>query len=277
MTPSQLDRYFARVGYTGAREPTLAVLHALTAAHTQSIPFENLDVLLGRGIELDDDVVFDKLVERERGGYCFEQNGLFLRVLTALGFAVTPLSARFRMDKPRGFIAPRTHVLLQVELDGADWLTDVGAGGVSLTSALLLEPYLEQVTPHDTRRIVREAGCWVQQMQVADSWVDVYELTGEPMPLIDRVVGNWYTSAYPQSHFKQRLLVARASDDGRRHTLLNAELKVRERDGRSEAITLESHEQLLRVLAQTFGLHFPPYADFASVGWPWSLDRSSPP
>ena len=80
-----LDDYLARVGYHGPRAPTLALLSELTAAHTQSIPFENLDVLLGRRIELGIDAVFDKLVRQRRGGYCFEQNGLFLHVLTALG------------------------------------------------------------------------------------------------------------------------------------------------------------------------------------------------
>jgi arylamine N-acetyltransferase len=83
-----LEAYFARIGYAGSRAPTLATLHALTAAHTQTIPFENLDVLLGRPIELGAEVVFDKLVRRGRGGYCFEQNGLFLQVLEAMGFRV---------------------------------------------------------------------------------------------------------------------------------------------------------------------------------------------
>src|SRR5215510_7467457 len=100
MDPSQLDKYFARIGYQGPRMPNLQVLHALTGLHTQNIPFENLDVLLGRGIDLADDAVFEKLVERRRGGYCFEQNALFMRVLCALGFEVKPLSARGRIFWP---------------------------------------------------------------------------------------------------------------------------------------------------------------------------------
>ena len=110
MDASELNLYFERIGWDGPRPPTpsLEVLHALTAAHTQAIPFENLDVLLGRGIQLGFDAVFDKLVRRRRGGYCFEQNGLFLHVLQALGFAATPLSARVRRDRPRDFIPPRS-------------------------------------------------------------------------------------------------------------------------------------------------------------------------
>jgi N-hydroxyarylamine O-acetyltransferase len=101
-----LDAYFARIGYEGPREPTLAVLPALSAAHTRSIPFENLDVLLGRPIKLEIDAIFQKLVCDRRGGYCFEQNGLLLHVLDELGFQVAPLSARVRWQRPRDFIPP---------------------------------------------------------------------------------------------------------------------------------------------------------------------------
>src|SRR5882672_8664858 len=112
-----LEAYFARIGYTGSREPSLAALHTISQAHVQSIPFENLDVLLGRGINLDPAAVFKKLVHDRRGGYCFEQNSLFLRVLETLGFRVAPFSARVRWQRPRDFTPPRTHVFLRVEFD----------------------------------------------------------------------------------------------------------------------------------------------------------------
>src|SRR4051812_14228187 len=105
-----LDAYCARIGYDGPRTPTLSTLHAITAAHTRSIPFENLDVLLGCGIDIAPAAIFDKLVARRRGGYCFEQNGLLLAVLEALGFQVAPISARVRWQRPRDFTPPRTHV-----------------------------------------------------------------------------------------------------------------------------------------------------------------------
>jgi N-hydroxyarylamine O-acetyltransferase len=132
----ELEAYLARIGYLGPRAPTLEVLRALTAAHAQAIPFENLDVLLGRRIALDVDALFDKLVRQRRGGYCFEQNGLFLHVLATLGFDVRPLSARVRLDRPRSDTPPRTHMFLRVELGNESWLTDVGVGGLSLTAPL---------------------------------------------------------------------------------------------------------------------------------------------
>jgi N-hydroxyarylamine O-acetyltransferase len=92
-----LDAYFGRIGWTGSRAPTLDVLSGLCLRHTASVPFENLEILLGRPIELDLASLQEKLVARRRGGYCFEQNALFQAVLVALGFRVTPLSGRVRL------------------------------------------------------------------------------------------------------------------------------------------------------------------------------------
>jgi N-hydroxyarylamine O-acetyltransferase len=264
-----IEAYLARTGYVGSREPTLDVLHALTAAHAQAIPFENLDVLLGRGIDLAPDAVFDKLVRRRRGGYCFEQNSLFLQALTALGFRATPLSARVRIDRPREVLPPRTHLFLRVEIAGESWLTDVGVGALSLTSAIRLGVDGEQVTPHEPRRIVREGDRWFHQARLGDVWGDVYEFTGEEMPPIDRELANWFTSTHPQSHFQGRLMTARAAADGRRITLQNAELKLRDRTGHATARILTSPEELLVVLSEHFGLRFPPETRFGPPGSPW--------
>jgi N-hydroxyarylamine O-acetyltransferase len=269
MNTSELDRYFARIRYSGPRTPTLQVLHAVTAQHTQHIPFENLDVLLGRGIDLADDAVFEKLVVRERGGYCFEQNSLLLRVLTALGFDAMPLSARVRLDRPRSDTPARTHMFVRVMIDGAAWLTDVGVGAASLTAAIRHEVDLEQSTPHEPRRIVRETDTYFHQVRFGNDWHDVYEFSGESMPFIDRVVGNWYTSTHPASHFKNRLIVTRAGEAGRRYTVLNGDFKVRERDGHATSRPIQSPDELLTLLVEHFGLRFEAGTRF---GEPWIRD-----
>lgn len=263
-----LDAYFARIAYRGPRDPTLSVLYALTAAHVQSIPFENLDVLLGRPIDLDIGAVFQKLVIDRRGGYCFEQNGLFLHVLSELGFSVTPIGARVRLQRPRDFIPPRTHMFIRADVEGESWLTDVGVGGVSLTSAIRLDTDAEQFTPHEPRRIVRDGARCFHQVRFGEDWNDVCEFTLEPMPPIDRELANWYTSAHPQSHFKDRLMVARATPTGR-VTLLNRELTLRGRDGHAETRNLASPDELLDILAAHFGLQFPPGTRFGPPGSPW--------
>lgn len=264
-----LDSYFTRIGYRGPRTATLDTLHAITHAHTSTIPFENLDVLLGRPIELGPEALFQKLVVDRRGGYCFEQNGLLLAVLEELGFTVAPISARVRLDRPRDFTPPRTHVFLRVDLQGESWLTDVGVGGFSLTKALRLDTEEAQETPHEARRIVRETGRLFHQVKLGEVWSDVCEFTLEEMPLIDRELANWYTSAHPASNFKKRLVAARATPDGGRLTLLNDELKTRAGSGEAAVLKISTAEQLCEVLLESFGLRFPAGTRFGAAGVPW--------
>ncbi|MGH8278916.1 MAG: arylamine N-acetyltransferase family protein [Gammaproteobacteria bacterium] len=258
-----LDRYFERIGYRGPQQPTLELLHAITAAHAQSIPFENLDVLLERPIRLEPEAIFRKLVHEHRGGYCFENNGLLLAVLTQLGFEVRPLSARVRTGMiDRHILAPRTHLVLEVRIDGKLWLTDVGVGSASLTCALRFMADIEQPTPHDTRRLVRADGKWFHQVRHDGQWLDVYEFTGESMPLIDRTVANWYTSTHPDSKFRHNLFAARALANGRRVALLNHELSLRGPDGSVQKRVIATPEKLLDALREHFGIDLPKGARF---------------
>ena len=266
-----LDAYFARIGHRGPREPTLATLNAIVHAHASTIPFENLDVLLGRPIELEPEALARKLIDARRGGYCFEQNALLLAVLTELGFHARPISARVRYQRPREFTPARTHLFVRVELEES-WLADVGVGSMSPTAALRLAETGPQATPHEPRRLLRENGLIYHQVQFGDEWHDVCEFTLEEMPPIDRVVANWYTSTHPSSHFKNRLVVARALPDGGRVGILNREFSVRGRDGHSERRALETPEELLAVLAEHFGLVFPAGTVFPceALDWPAS-------
>ncbi len=271
-----LDAYFARLGDDGPREPNLSNLDRLVAAHARGIPFENLDVLLGKGISLAAEDVERKLVHAGRGGYCFEQNSLMLTVLTALGYDVQPISARVRIGRPRSVTPARTHLFLRVELDGRTRLVDVGVGALSLTSSIELVLDTPQETPHETRRIVA-TGEWdglerrspdarlYHQVRLGDAWEDVCDFTLEEMHPIDRELGNWYTSAHPESHFGSRLVVARATETGR-VSLLNWELKRRDASGDAETRTLESEEERLAVLRDEFGLDFPEGTRFPLFG-----------
>lgn len=252
------DRYFARIGYAGPRAPTVDVLHALTEAHAESIPFENIDVLLGRPIRLEPEALFAKLVTAHRGGYCFEQNGLFMAMLRQVGFEVRPLGARVRLGQPdRRVPTPLTHLVLEVGIGGEPWITDVGVGSASLTRALRLTEELEQPTPHETRRLVRDRGRWFHQIRRGGEWVDVYEFTGETMPAIDRTVANWYTSTHPDSKFRRALTVALARPDGRRIAIADRELTFRAADGSVEQRVLATPDALLRALREQFGIALP--------------------
>ena len=265
-----LGRYFARIGYSGPATVDLDTLNAVMQAHAQSVPFENLDVLLGRPIDLSPDALQRKIVTEHRGGYCFEQNGLLLHVLRTIGFQVTPLSARVRYQRPRDYTPARTHLFLSVQLGGAPWVADVGVGSMSLTSAFRLDLDGEQPTRHEPRRILREGARYFHQARLGDDWHDVLEFTGEEMPEIDRELANWFTSAHPQSHFRNRLIAARALPDGQRLTLVNRDLTLRRRNGEAETRTIDSPAELVRVLDHEFGLHFPEGTMFPcdALDWP---------
>lgn len=263
-----LAAYLARIGYAGPQVPTRETLAGVLRAHVQAIPFENLDVLLGRPIRTDPDSLMRKLVHDRRGGYCFEQNQLLLLALRALGFTAEPLIARVRWLVPADTVTGLTHQVVRVRLDGRDWLADAGMGSVSLTAPLALTPGLEQDTPHDRRRLVERDGHLVQQVLLAGAWQDVHLFRPEPAAPVDLEMGNWYSHTHPQAHFRNNLLVARATADGRR-TIFNRELTLRHRDGTADKRELASPAELLAVLAEHFDLRFPPGTLFTAPNLVW--------
>lgn len=246
-----LDAYFKRIGYAGDRAPRLQTLHAITRAHAQTIAFENIDILLGLRISLEPQAIFNKLVAHQRGGYCFEQNGLLLQVLCQLGFRARALGARVRLRvTDRAVLPRRTHMLIEVMLDDARWLTDVGIGAASLTQALRLVPRLEQQTPHDRRRMLHDGRLWFQQLWRDGGWTDIYQFTLDDFPLVDRDVANWYTSTNPAVSFSNALMGALALPDGGRTTLLDGTLTQLHSDGHARHQPLQTPTQLEWALAQ---------------------------
>jgi len=260
-----LDAYFARIGYAGPRASTLETLHAITLHHASSIPFENLDVLLGRGINLAPEAIFRKLVNDRRGGYCFEQNNLLQLILCALGYRVTPIGARVRWQKPRHITPARTHLFLRVHLPEGDWLTDVGMGGASLTGAIPLEFDRELRTPHETRRLVRDGGGLFHQLWTGTEWTDCCEFTLDEMHPIDCEVANWWTSTSPASHFRTGITLALAGRDGTRKAVREGEFSHRRGAEILARVPVTSAAQLLAILAEHFDLHFPAGTRFGAA------------
>ncbi len=248
-----LEGYFARIGYAGPLEATLDVLHGLHFAHATGIPFENLDILLGRPISLELHDLEAKLVQGRRGGYCFEQNTLFAAVLEQAGFQVTRLAARVRMGATT--ICPRLHMMLSVELAGSPWLADVGFGGAGPLYPMPLLPSEPAAPPLWSHRIRAEGNVLVLQTLLADGWLDLYAFTLEVQYPVDYAVANHYTSTHSHSPFVTSLVVQRFAPLVR-FTLRNREL-TEERPDRKVAQTLPDDEALLTSLADVFGLHFP--------------------
>lgn len=257
LVPINLDRYCSRIGYSGSLDDSLETLGHLIEHHLSAIPFENIDVLLGRPVDISPAAIEEKLVERRRGGYCFEHNGLFKRVLSALGFEVENLSARVSWgrhenDPPR----PRTHMALRVTIEGEPWLVDVGFGGSVPVRPLRLGQDGAQPTRHETFRLVRQRDAVVLELQAGEVWRALYELSEVPLLDVDYEPLNWFTSTHPASPFKQHLMIALATPEARL-SLMDSRLTIRHRDGSHEQRGLNLGE-LEATLAGTFGLAVEP-------------------
>ncbi|HLH20241.1 MAG TPA: arylamine N-acetyltransferase [Bryobacteraceae bacterium] len=250
-----LSAYAERIGYRGGFRADPDTLRALHLAHATHIPFENVDVLMGRPIELDMESLSRKLIHARRGGYCFEQNTLFAAVLDQCGFHVTRLAARVRWGAPAGAVRPRSHMLLAVELDGETQLADVGFGGEGLLWPVPLqigEPSQQGAWRY---RVVCEGDVYVLQAETPEGWLDLYGFTLEAQYPVDYQVANYYTSTHPNSIFR-RMLRVQIPGPERRLMLLNRKLVERTREGVTETL-LRDESELMKVLADRFGMRFP--------------------
>lgn len=251
-----LTAYFDRIGFGGETRPDRATLAALVAAHTGTIPFENLNPFLGLPVPLSLEALVDKLVDQRRGGYCYEQNGLFSHVLEAIGFEFTPLAARVLWMQSDEAVTPRTHKLLLVNLPEGRVLADVGFGGAVCTGVLDLVADTPQNTPHERFRLLRSNGEWRQQIEIGDDWRTTYRFDLSPQFAVDDELGNWWTSASPASHFTFSLIAAR-SPAGRRHVLRNFDYAVHVPGQESERRRLAGPEEVCEVLEGDFGIEPP--------------------
>jgi N-hydroxyarylamine O-acetyltransferase len=241
-----LDRYFDRIAWGGDTRPTHATLAGLLAAHTAHIPFENLDVLLGRPIRLDLATLQDKLVRQRRGGYCFEQTTLFAAVLEQLGFVPRRHTARVVLVAERD-AAPRTHMFLVVPLPEGEFVVDPGFGALAPRRPVPLDG-----TPvawgDETWSLANEAPYRVLRVQTDGKAVDAWVTTLDADNVVDFEVGNHYTSTWPESPFANRLMLRVFTANGR-VTLMNRELTVRR--GVDTIKTQVEDRAALRVLLAT--------------------------
>jgi N-hydroxyarylamine O-acetyltransferase len=250
-----IDRYFARIGFTGEARPDLPTLRALHRLHPEAIPFENLDPLLGRRVNLELSAIQRKLVADERGGYCFEHNGLFQAVLREIGFEVTPLAARVVWSAPSALPA-RTHCLSLLTIDGERYIADVGFGGVTPTAPLRLVSNVEQETPHERMRLVQAEGDYVLEVLTEGAWRAMYRFTLEPQQPSDYAMANWWVSTHPESHFVNRLGVAIVASE-RRYALRDAELAIHDAQSGTARIRVPSAAELKALLAERFRIRLP--------------------
>lgn len=223
------SRYLTRIGYSGATAPTIATLRGLHRAHLYAVPFENLDIGHGRPIVLDEAALYDKIVERRRGGFCYELNGLFALLLRALGFRVTLLAAGVYGEQHGSFGPTFDHLALHVDLD-RPWLVDVGFGD-SFLHPLALDTAAEQIdsgrdTPllagtsegvwQDRFRIVNADDARIMQRRDwAGAWRDQYRFALTPRQWTDFAAQCHYHQTSPESGFTRGGVCSLATPTGR--------------------------------------------------------------
>lgn len=251
-----IPAYLARIGYTGPTVPTLDTLAALQRHHVSAIAFETLAMILHEPIRLGPADLQQKVIVGGRGGYCFELNLLFLRLLRALGFEAHGLTGRVVLNAPPNVVPARTHVLTLVTIEGERYITDVGFGGMTPTMPLRLDANDVQPTPNEPYRIVQNDGMYTLTARVGDIWNSYYVFDLTRPADIDFEVGNWYVSTHPSSPFRNRLLAARV-EPGVRYTLRGAEYAIHRAGRESERRRVEDPHAVVELLRTVFRIEVP--------------------
>jgi len=247
-----IERYLERIAYSGPREPTWETLRGLHRAHQYAVPFENLDIPLGRRITLDEDALFAKLVTHRRGGFCYEQNGLFAAALRALGYDVTLLEAR--VSKGDGtFGIPFDHLALMVRLDGR-WLADVGYGD-SFLEPLRLDDPGEQTQPEGVFRVTHDGTRGIYARQSDGAWREEYEFYFAPRQIADFAEACHYHQTSPLTSFTHRRVCSRATPEGR-ITISDRKL-ITTRNGQRTERDLPDEAAFRAALRAHFGIDLP--------------------
>lgn len=263
-TMAFLEEYFDRIGFKTEERPppSLDTLKELHHLHPKSIPFENIDVVVGKPVSVDPEAVKKKLVSEKRGGYCLEQNVLFNEVLREIGFQTKIYLARVVWVNKGPDYLPPTHVFLGVIIDGEEFVADVGFGGQTLSGPLLLKTGLEQKVPKGLFRLTKYENAELPydkimlEVKLKDEWKSIYCSNLSPQRLSDLQVQNWWTSANPNSPFLKRLILAKHTET-ESVNLLNLGLTIYHHDtGEKEthALTLEN---ILEVLEERFTISVP--------------------
>ena len=264
---SDLSLYLARIGLDVAPPATAEGLEKVQRAHRMAIGFENMDVMLGRGISVEPGAVWGKLVARTRGGYCFEQNLVFGQMLAALGFANRPLLGRVWLGLEAGVVPPRTHTLRLVEVSGAAWIADAGFGG-SYVPALPLVDGAEAETQDGARHRLRLVGDlgdvrgqWLLERAGPQSatdgraaahgdWQAQYSFDLAQVDPADLALSNHWTSSKPGTRFTTQCLASIVLEDG--FASLSGRRLSMYAAGRGDMMEMTSAQDWRRVLADLF-------------------------
>lgn len=261
-----METYLSRIGFGGRAEPSLPVLRSVHTGHLLSVPFENLTVHSGGRVRLDPELLYDKIVTRRRGGFCFENNGLFSWLLRRLGFRVSLLSGQVKSLITGRYGPPFDHMILMVSLGGHRWLCDVGFGAPGFSAPLSMETGGPQEQGHRVYRIRRgDTGMLFLEWQREENrgaggdWDEIYKFTLEPRRAEDFAEMCLYHQSSPSSVFFCKSLCTVLTPGGRLtyigRRLISTTYPAEGTGGQLETTTRElEDEEIPAILAEKFGV-----------------------
>jgi N-hydroxyarylamine O-acetyltransferase len=245
-----ITAYLNRINYRGSLAPTAGTLRDLQLAHLLAVPFENLSIHKGEPIVLEDEALFEKIVGRRRGGFCYELNGLFAALLRSLGFKVEMLSAR--VVNSEGEVGPDfDHMTLLVILEER-WLADVGFGDSFREPLLLDERGVQTQGERDYKISTEGEHLILTQREKAGDWQPQYRFTLQPYTYADYAKMCHYHQTSPDSHFTKAAMCSRATPDGR-VTLSGMRLITTNRERREE-VAVGNDAQYAQLLREHFAI-----------------------
>jgi N-hydroxyarylamine O-acetyltransferase len=245
-----LQEYFDRIGFKGEASPDIATVTELMRCQLFSVPFENLDVQAGKIISLVPEEIVDKIINRRRGGYCFEVNGLFAMALEALDIPYQFVAARPMLYPVR---KPRTHMAIVVKTDGREWLCDLGFGSYGIRAPMRLDLLDAEIRQDFDTFILSKANQreYLLQALVEGKWTDQFAFDLSPQEWVDFAPANYLSSTHPDAIFVQKLVVVLHNPKGR--ISLSGDTLKTVIEGRVEKQTFRPEEKEA-ILNSKFGL-----------------------
>lgn len=258
-----IEKYLAKCGLS-TPAITESGLYDIQTKQLKRLPFENIDCFHHQEIRLTPQDLQQKLIDSERGGYCFELNQMILEALKTLGFKIRPLLSRV-MYRGVG-INPKTHILLLAELNSMKYLVDAGFGGPGLYSPMPFELNRvdKQLNGNFKLETDSEFGFILKKESEPGVWNNVYAFTEDLVYPADLEMSNFYTSQLPTSHFRSNLIAALFTDEGR-YTLLNRKFTSTKNNGEIHSMDIETETDLKNILKDKFKLTLPSNSNFARL------------
>ena len=256
LTAEQTQQYLAKIHFSGAARPDFATLCQLQRQHLFYIPYENLDILNGTPLSLEPEHLFEKIILHQRGGYCFELQGLYKELLESIGFSVCQYAGRF-MNSP-DIIQMRRHRILVVTLNGKRYLTDIGVRGESPRVPMELTEGLEQGDGISFYRFRRDAffGWVLMQKEMGKPWQDMYGFTEESQLDIDYIMPSFFCEQHPDSTFNKFMKISIFTPDSNL-TIVDGVFKVYRQAKVCQRLVLQDNQAVRQILEREFSI-LPP-------------------